>query len=88
MMAMHCYPDRRSRIEGLLLDRYHAELQAQGVSGYDREALDDDYRLAALWLITRLVGQALPNIGPAAWWNNLERFILAIDDLGCRALLD
>jgi hypothetical protein len=59
MMAMLWYPDRRSRIEGLLLDRYHAELLTQGVSGYDRQALDDDYRLSALWLITRPVGQAL-----------------------------
>jgi thiamine kinase-like enzyme len=87
MMAMLWYPDRRSRIEGRLLDRYHAELLSQGVSGYDRQALDDDYRLAALWLITRPVGQALTNIGPAIWWNNIERIMLAVDDLGCRDLL-
>jgi thiamine kinase-like enzyme len=84
MIAMHWYPDRRSRIEGPLLDRYHAELLTQGVSGYDREALHDDYRLSALWLITRPVGQALLNIGPAVWWNNLKRIMLAVDDLGCR----
>ena len=87
MMAMLWYPDRRSRIEGLLLDRYHAELLTRGVRGYDRQALDDDYRLSALWLITRPVGQALINIGPAVWWNNLERIMLAVDDLGCRDLL-
>jgi hypothetical protein len=22
------------------------------------------------------------NIGPAVWWNNLERIMLAVDDLG------
>jgi hypothetical protein len=87
MMAMHWYPDRRSRIEGLLLDRYHAELLTRGVSGYDRQALDDDYRLSALLLITRPVGQALMNIGPAVWWNNLERIMMAVVDLGCRDLL-
>jgi thiamine kinase-like enzyme len=87
MMAMHWYPDRRSRTERLLLDRYHAELSAQGVSGYDRQALDDDYRLSALLLITRPVGQALMNIGPAVWWNNFERIMRAVDDLGCRDLL-
>ena len=54
---------------------------------YDRQALDDDYRLSALWLITRPVGQVLINIGPAVWWNNLERIMLAVDDLGCRDLL-
>lgn len=87
MMAMLWYPHRRSRIERGLLDLYHAELMAQGVSGYDRDALDDDYRLSVLLLITRPVGQALLNIGPAVWWNNLERIMLAVDDLGCRDLL-
>jgi len=24
------------------------------------------------------------NIGPAVWWNNLERIMLAVDDLGVR----
>lgn len=55
MMAMLWYPDRRRRMERPLLDRYHAELLNRGVSGYDRRALDDDYRLSALWLITRPV---------------------------------
>jgi hypothetical protein len=27
------------------------------------------------------------NIAPRVWWNNLERIMLAIDDLGCRDLL-
>jgi thiamine kinase-like enzyme len=87
MMAMHWYPDRRNRIERLLLDHYHAELLRQGVSGYDRQTLDEDYRLSALWLVTRPVGQALLNISPRVWWNNLERIMLAVDDLGCRDLL-
>jgi thiamine kinase-like enzyme len=88
MMAMLWYPDRRRRIEQPLLDCYHAALQAQGVCGYDRKALDDDYRLSALWLITRPIWQAANNIGPGVWWNNLERIMLAVDDLGCRELLD
>jgi hypothetical protein len=56
-MAMHWYPDRRNRIERLLLDHYHAELLRQGVSGYDRQTLDEDYRLSVLWLITRPSGR-------------------------------
>jgi thiamine kinase-like enzyme len=87
MMAMLWYPDRRRRIERPLLDSYHAALLAQGVNGYDRRALDDDYRLSALWLITRPIWQAANNIGPRVWWNNLERIMLAVDDLGCRELL-
>jgi thiamine kinase-like enzyme len=87
MMAMLWYPDRRRRMERPLLDRYHEELVNRGVNGYDRRALDDDYRLSALWLITRPVVQAMNNIAPRVWWNNLERIMLAIDDLGCRDLL-
>jgi hypothetical protein len=87
MMAMLWYPDRRRRLERPLLDLYHAALLAHGVRDYDRQALDDDYRLSVLWLITRPVGQAAINIGPRVWWNNLERILLAVDDLGCRDLL-
>jgi len=72
MMAMLWYPDRRRQNEQSLLDHYHATLLAQGVSGYDRRALDDDYRLSVLWLIARPVTQATINIGPGVWWNNLE----------------
>ena len=87
MMAMLWYPDRRRRLERPLLDLYHAELVTHGVSGYDRQALQDDYRLSVLWLITRPVMQAANNIVPRVWWNNLERIMLAVDDLGCRDLL-
>jgi thiamine kinase-like enzyme len=87
MMAMLWYPDRRRRLEKLLLDGYYAELLAQGVVGYDREMLTDDYRLSALWLIMRPVWQAMNNIAPRVWRNNLERIMLAVDDLGCRDLL-
>jgi hypothetical protein len=27
------------------------------------------------------------DIPPVIWWNNLERILLAVDDLGCRDLL-
>jgi hypothetical protein len=87
MMAMHWYPDRRRQMERPLLDRCHAALLAHGVCGYDRHALDEDYRLSALWQITRPVGQEANNIPPRIWWNNLERALLAVHDLGCRDLL-
>jgi Phosphotransferase enzyme family len=88
MMAMHWYPDRRRRLEQALLDRYHATLIANGVRGYDRRALGEDYRLSALWLLMRPVWQEANNIPPVIWWNNLERIMLAVDDLGCSDFLD
>ena len=85
MMAMLWYPDRRRAMERLLLDLYYAALLDNGVSGYDRQALADDYRLSVLWRIMRPVWQAMHNIGPAVWWNNLERIMLAVDDLAARS---
>jgi Ecdysteroid kinase-like family len=88
MMAMHWYPDRRRQFERPLLDHYHETLQAHGVAGYDRDALEDDYRLSVLLRSTTPVWQWAAGIPPVIWWNNLERIFMAVDDLGCRALLD
>ncbi|WP_315803815.1 phosphotransferase [Bradyrhizobium sp. SZCCHNS3002] len=88
MIALQIYPDRRARMERPLLDRYHQTLVAGGVTGYDRAALDQDYRLAVLWHIAQPVRQWAIQLPPVIWWNNLERIFLAFDDLGCRELLD
>jgi Ecdysteroid kinase-like family len=88
MLAMHWYPDRRQRYERLLLEQYHEVLLEHGVRHYDRRALQDDYRLSVLLRITTPVWQWANNIPPSIWWNNLERIFLAVDDLGCRDLLD
>ncbi len=60
---------------------------AHGVRGYDRSALDDDHRFSTLWQITWPVGQEAYNVPPVIWWNNLERVLLAVDDLSCCDLL-
>jgi hypothetical protein len=87
MMAMHWYPDRRRLMEAPLLDLYHATLETHGVAGYDRRALDDDYRFSALWSITTPVWQAEANIPALIWWNNFERIHMAVEDLGSQELL-
>jgi hypothetical protein len=87
MMAMHWYPDYRRQMERSFLDHYHAALVEHGVRGYDRAALDEDYRLSALWQITRPVWQEANGIPARIWWSNLGRSLQAVDDLGCRDLL-
>jgi len=87
MMATQWYPERRQTLERLLLNRYHETLLAHGVTGYTRGALDRDYRLSVLWHITKPVWQWSINIPPVVWWNNLERVMMAVDDLGCEELL-
>jgi len=54
---------------------------------YDQRALSEDYQWAVLWQITTPVWQAAFNIPPVVWWNNMERVLLAVDDLGCHELL-
>jgi hypothetical protein len=84
---MHWYPDRRQRMERPLLDHYHAVLLAHGVTGYDRRALEDDYRWSVLMHIATPLMHAAIGIPPLVWWNNLERILIAVDDLGCREFL-
>jgi hypothetical protein len=87
MIALHWYPDRRALLERSLLDLYHTTITAHGVTGYDRRLLEADYRLSVLWQIATPVWQFNGNIPPVIWWNNLERIMLAVDDLGCYDLL-
>jgi len=87
MIALHWLPDHRRRHERDLLDCYYAELLAHGVTGYDRRALDDDYRLSVPWQIATPIWQAANNIPSRIWWHHLELIFLAIDDLGCRDFL-
>ncbi|MBR0902955.1 phosphotransferase [Bradyrhizobium liaoningense] len=87
MMAMQWYPDRRQALERPLLNLYYHTLIESGISGYTRGALDRDYRWSVLWHITNPVWQWSINIPPLVWWNNLERVMMAVEDLGCEELL-
>ena len=87
-MALHWYPDVRRTRESHLLDAYHDELLKRGVAGYDRRALQDDYRLSVLWMTMKPVWQHAWNIPAHIWWPHLARIHMAVDDLGCREWLD
>jgi hypothetical protein len=87
MIALFWSPERRRRLERRSLERYHATLVAHGVRGYDFDTVWQDYRLSVLWQITTPVWQAAHKLGPWIWWPNLERVMLAVDDLGCAELV-
>ena len=57
------------------------------MSGYDREALG--WRLSPVGALAddEAHRASIDDIPPRVWWNNFERIMLAIDDLGCRDLL-
>jgi hypothetical protein len=87
MMAVHWYPDRRRRSERPLLDHYHAILLENGVQNYNRTDMQEDYRRSVLWQTITPVFQAGLKLPPVIWWNNFQRIMAAVDDLGCRELL-
>jgi hypothetical protein len=87
MMALHWYPERRARMEQMLLRWYHTQLLAYGVVGYAWDAYWYDYRLSVLRNLFIPIWQWSAKIGPATWWSHLERAMLAFEDLQCRELL-
>ena len=87
LMAIHWYPERRQRLERGLLDHYHTVLLESGVRGYNRIDMQEDYRRSVLWHTTTPVFQAGLKLPPMIWWNNFQRIMAAVDDLGCRELL-
>jgi hypothetical protein len=87
MLALHWYPEWRSRYEEETLKRYHDMLMVHGVRDYPFETLWHDYRLSVLWQIVTPMWQANHGLAPVIWWNNLERIMLAVHDLGCPELL-
>jgi ecdysteroid kinase len=86
MITQLCSPERRARIEQPLVRRYHQQLQANGVGGYDWERCWEDYRLSlvfhAIWPIFWFT------FGPNyIWWRGLECFMSAFEDLECQEFL-
>lgn len=89
LIALFWYPERRARMEQSVVREYHSRLRQYGVERYAWEACWDDYRL-----------QAIGNLLVPFWawvnareqwgfhrWHQLEKAMLAYDDLGCAELL-
>jgi len=87
MMAVHWYPERRSRLEARLLECYHAALCARGVADYTLDRLHEDYRLLVIGHLTTPVWQQTSGLHASIWWPHLYRIVTAFDDLDCAALL-
>lgn len=83
MMALQWDREVRQRFENLLLDRYYAALVASGVSGYSREALQEDYRLAVLLHLRTPIARFARNMSAYVWWPQLVRIQHAVEDLRC-----
>ena len=89
LIALFWFPERRQRMERELVKYYHSILIDNGVSGYNWEQCWFDYRLGAInnllvpfWSWVDL-GE---NWGWHRWYQ-IEKGMLAFEDLGCDELL-
>ncbi len=92
MIALFWYPERRARMERDLVRRYHRRLLEHGVVSYDWDACWSDYRLFAVRnLMVPLWAWERARQGGRTWgfhrWMQLEKAMLAFQDLGCAELL-
>ncbi|MEZ4661414.1 MAG: phosphotransferase [Caldilineaceae bacterium] len=87
-MAAQWYPERRARLERPLLQRYLAQLETGGVTGYTWDDLWYDYRASILRLFSIFIGGWHPRRAPGLWWDRTERCLLAVEDLACMELLE
>jgi len=86
MLTQLCFPERRARIEQPLVRRYHQQLQAYGVGGYDWAQCWEDYRLSLVFHTVWPIfwhGWGSADI----WWRGLECFMSAFEDLGCQEFI-
>jgi aminoglycoside/choline kinase family phosphotransferase len=91
-MSQNLSIDDRRAHEHELLDAYHATLEANGVTGYGRDQLFEDYKVGVMygWVIPVLAGGSLDTSSERAkvlWTAVIDRVQAAILDLGCPSLL-
>jgi len=83
MMAVQWDRGVRQRFEMPLLDRYHATLADFGVTGYSRDALHEDHRLAVLLHMRTPITRFSRTMSAYVWWPQLTRVQHAMEDLRC-----
>lgn len=88
-MGVHWYPNRRKRLEKVLLRKYHKFMVELGVKNYSWEECFNDYRSCIIYhLIGTIVWQWSTQKVPAIiWWYHLERALSAFEDLNCNELV-
>ncbi|HEY0547874.1 MAG TPA: phosphotransferase [Pyrinomonadaceae bacterium] len=88
MMALGWDRERRAAMELKLLRSYYDGLLARGVKNYSRDDCFNDYRWSAIRNLNVPVIQWSQARSQALWQGNLDRAVLAYEDLACAELLD
>lgn len=89
LIALFWYPERRRRFETELVRYYHDQLLGYGVSGYEWETCWHDYCLGAINNLLVPFWAWVDQGQDFGWhrWHQLEKAMLAFEDLGCDELL-
>jgi aminoglycoside phosphotransferase (APT) family kinase protein len=87
LLALHWSPQRRAILEKPLLERYHQQLLASGVSGYGWDNLWRDYREAVIVMALIPIGQFRRKSPAGVVWFGMQDSLAAFEDLKCRELL-
>jgi thiamine kinase-like enzyme len=89
LFAMFWTPRQRHEHdrERFLLERYAAGLEGGGVSGYDWESLQSDYRLALIYMIFLPVWDAVNGSAKSYWWAKMQCLTSTYRDWACEELL-
>src|SRR5215813_900153 len=88
MVALGGYSERMAAQERNLVRRYYDSLTAHGVRNYTWDDCWSDYRWSALRNLNVPAIQWLQGKSTDLWRSNLERAMLAYDELRCFELLD
>jgi hypothetical protein len=87
MMAAHWYSERRTRLEKLLVARYHRRLVEGGISDYSWDNCWENYKASVIRVLFFLIGGWQPGRAPALWFDRVEKATIAYQELGCAQLL-
>ena len=89
-MGIHWHPERRKRLEIVLLRKYHEILEESGITNYSWNDCYNDYRSAIVALLYDCViwQWSTKKIRAIVWWSHLERALRAFEDLNCNELLN
>jgi len=88
-MGIHWHPERRKRLEKVLLRKYHEKLEESGITNYSWNECYNDYRSAIVALLYECViwQWSTKKIRAIVWWSHLERALRAFEDLKCNELV-
>ncbi|MHB8629005.1 MAG: phosphotransferase [Aggregatilineales bacterium] len=87
MMGVFWIRERRLALQQILLERYYQRLSEYPIVGYDWDACWEDYRWSIVNYLPFPIWQWSVGTPDFIWWHNLDRLMIAFEDLHCAELI-